>query len=175
MERLADCYIARVKILDKNKLLVAIVEALSTELHGAVRSQEKTQVAATHEESKAENDKDTRAIESSYLARGQARRVIELGDAVASLSSLQLRDFSGGKPVAVSALVEVAEEDVEERKTYFLAPAGGGLRVTSEGTLVALVSPSSPLGRALLGRREGDELEVDSPQGARELSVTRVC
>jgi len=33
---------------------------------------------ATHEENKPENDKDTRALEQSYLARGQAQRVVEL-------------------------------------------------------------------------------------------------
>ncbi|MDQ3823518.1 MAG: transcription elongation factor GreA [Actinomycetota bacterium] len=38
------------------------------------------------------------------------------------------------------------------------------------------VSPDSPLGRALLGRRAGDEVEVDAPSGrwkARVVSVSR--
>ena len=36
------------------------------------KAQHATQAAATHEEAKPENDKDTRALEQSYLARGQA-------------------------------------------------------------------------------------------------------
>ena len=34
-----------------------------------------TREAATHAEAKPENDKDTRALEQSYLARGQAMRI----------------------------------------------------------------------------------------------------
>lgn len=158
---------------DKKGLLATIVETLKAELEVAVASQEKTQLAATHEESRAENDKDTRAIESSYLARGQARRVVELGDAVASVSALELRDFSGGGSAGVSALVEVAE--ATSRRLYFLAPSGGGLRVDWGGRSVAVLTPQSPLGRSLLGQVEGDELEVTSPQGLREITVVSVC
>lgn len=158
--------------LNKKQLVAAIVATLTEELEIAVQAHQKTQGAATHEESKAENDKDTRAIESSYLARGQARRVIELGDAVASLSSLVLRDFGDGQGVAVSALVEL--DDGTSSRWYFLALAGGGVRLDWQGRQVSVLTPQSPLGRSLLGQTEGDVVEVRSPQGSRELSVLAV-
>ena len=49
-----------------------------------------------------------------------------------------------------------------------------GERMAVEISSVGGVSPDSPVGRALLGRRVGDEVEVDAPRGswrARILSV----
>lgn len=36
------------------------------------------------------------------------------------------------------------------------------------------ISPSSPIGRCLLGHEEGDEVEVKAPAGTRELEIVRL-
>ena len=55
-----------------------------------------------------------------------------------------------------------------------IAPAGGGVRVTVGGSEVRVVTPQSPIARALLGKHEGDELELRTPQGVRECSIASV-
>jgi transcription elongation GreA/GreB family factor len=110
---------------------------------------------ATHPEAKAENDKDTRGLEQSYIARGQAQRVAELEAAVSDTKALKLRRFSDEDAVAMSALV-VVEEDGDERR-YWIAPHGGGTTLDGD---VQVVTPVSPLGRALLGKHAGDEVEL---------------
>lgn len=62
-----------------------------------------------------------------------------------------MRPFEGGSPVALGALVTLDEA------AYFLASHGGGI-VLSGG--VHLVTPGSPLGRALLGKSVGGEVVV---------------
>jgi transcription elongation GreA/GreB family factor len=125
---------------------------------------------ATHEEAKPENDKDTRALEQSYLARGQAARIDELRSSIAGVSALALRDFVD-RPVALGALV-VLEEDGEE-STLLLAPGGGGARL-ADGT-VQVVTPPSPLGRALLGKQAGDQIELVVAGKTRTLQVLRIA
>ena len=156
--------------LDKAMVLGLLRERLERDLAVAAESQQRTQSAATHEESKPENDKDTRALESSYLARGQAQRVVELGAALTSVSALQLRRFDAATPVAVSALIGL--DDGERCIFYFMAPAGGGLELTLNGVLIRILTPQSPLGRALLGQHLGSDVEVRTPQGLREYSIT---
>ena len=46
---------------------------------------------ATHSEARPENDKDTRGLELSYLARGQAQRVAELQIVLGAVSEMRLR------------------------------------------------------------------------------------
>jgi len=57
---------------------------------------------------------------------------------------------------------------------YFIAPAGGGVRVTVAGTEVRVVTPQSPIARALLGKLTGDDLELRTPQGTSECSIASV-
>lgn len=120
---------------------------------------------ATHSEARAENPKDTRGLEQSYLARGQAQRVGELAAAVSAIDSLALRAFATADPVAMSAVVTVEENG--KRATWFLAPAGGGNRLAGG---VIVVTPDSPLGQALLEKCAGDELEL----GKRTIEVIAV-
>lgn len=155
--------------IDKKRLVSALRARLEEELALAADSQKRTQLAATHEESRPENDKDTRAIESSYLARGQARRVVEIGTALTRLGALELRSFDAESRVALSAVVELSHE--EGRSVCFLASAGGGLEVEVDGRTVQILTPESPIGRALVGQRCGDSFEVRTPRGLREYTI----
>jgi transcription elongation factor GreA len=71
-------------------------------------------------------------------------------------------DATGSDVVGVGSKVEI--EDEKGEKLHFEISSVGG------------VSPESPVGRALLGRTVGDEVEVEAPRGAwraRIVSVTR--
>ncbi|MDX6370428.1 MAG: transcription elongation factor GreA [Gaiellaceae bacterium] len=69
---------------------------------------------------------------------------------------------AAGGTIVVGAKVEI-EDDQGERMQVEISSVGG-------------VSPDSPVGRALLGRKAGDEVEIEAPRGAwraRILSVGR--
>ncbi|HEY5376382.1 MAG TPA: GreA/GreB family elongation factor [Polyangiaceae bacterium] len=157
---------------DKREILKLLLLHVSADLQTMSAAQRAVVDGATHEENKPENDKDTRALEQSYLARGQAQRVVELQSAVNQLKAMELRDFSRGVPIALGALVAV--EDDRETVHYFLAPAGGGLRLLLAGREVRVVTPQSPIGQALIGKRQGDDLDLRTPQGVNECSIATV-
>ncbi|MCC6808392.1 MAG: transcription elongation factor GreAB [Deltaproteobacteria bacterium] len=115
--------------------------------------------AATHEESKPENDKDTRALEASYLAGAQAGRARELKALQNALSFLPLRAFAAGDAIAEAALVEV--HGGGRKSVYFIAPHGGGLKARVAGVDVTVIAPDAPLGQALVGKCAGDEVEAN--------------
>ena len=145
-----------------------LVEQLSAERDAAVAMHKKTREGATHEEAKPENDKDTRALEQSYVERGQAKRVLDLEVALADTKKMALRAFGEGDPIALGALVFVREDDAD--KTFFLAPAGGGYKIGA----VLIVTPEAPIGRALLGKQTGDEPEVVVAGKKRTFEIVRV-
>src|SRR5271165_1005148 len=113
--------------MNKTALKQELVSVVAADLETLERAHRATMEGATHEEAKPENDKDTRALEQSYLARGQAKRIEELRASVAEVAALALRDFADG-PAAVGALVTVTEED-GAASALLLAPAGGGARL----------------------------------------------
>lgn len=146
--------------------LVAVLEAA---LETARAAHAAAIEGATHAEAKAENDKDTRGLEQSYLARGVAGRVVDLEGAVADVTRLELRTFGPRDPVAMSALVTADEDGAEQR--FFIAPAGGGSVLTGG---VQVLTTSSPLGRSLLGKRVDDEVEVKLPGKTRSLVISAI-
>jgi hypothetical protein len=88
--------------------------------------------------------------------------------------AVQVRSFSASDAVAMSALVEV-ESGQGQRSCYLLAPAFAGTRIPVADTVVLVVGPGSPLGRALLSRHIDDEVVIRSPGGVRELTVLSIC
>jgi transcription elongation factor GreA len=66
--------------------------------------------------------------------------------------SVLVDEDAGGDAVAVGSKVEV-EDDQGERMSLEISSVGG-------------VSPDSPVGKALLGRKVGDEVEISAPSGA---------
>ncbi len=150
-----------------------LVQALQKDLASVLESQKKTAEGATHEESRAENDKDTRGLEAGYLARGLAKRAAELQDALKRVQVMALRDYSDADPVGLSALV-CLEDDDSMQHYYFLASAGAGIKIEIGELEIRIVTPSSPLGRALLGKTEGDDVNFQTPKKKRELILMHV-
>ena len=154
---------------DKAALKAELIAQLRAALEIARAAHAAAVEGATSDEARPENDKDTRGLEQSYLARGQAQRVAELEAAVADTVALNLRTFRARDPVAISALVTVLEDATAHR--FFLAPHGGGSVLAGA---VQVVTPSSPLGRALLGKRLDDEVEVQLPGKLRALAIAAI-
>src|SRR3954468_1894740 len=97
----------RLPVTDKREILKRLQEHVSADLATMHAAQRSVVEGATHEENKPENDKDTRALEQSYLARGQALRVVELQGELNQLKAMELRSFSADTAIALGALVVV--------------------------------------------------------------------
>jgi transcription elongation GreA/GreB family factor len=158
--------------MDKKALLDGLRERLGHELDNARRLAADTAAAANHPEARPENDKDTRKIELSYLAAGQAARAQELESQVALLAAFPVRAFDAAEPLQAGAIVELDVAGKVQR--VFLLPAGGGQKLAVGGTEVSVVTPQSPLGSELLGKRVGDAFELRIAGQLKEVEVLAV-
>lgn len=158
--------------MNKRTLLKAILAALQTELATFTRAAQAARAEATDPQSRAENKYDTRGLEASYLAAGQARQVAELEAAIAAFGALPMRKLEVGEGIGLGAFVEV--ERAGERTAYFLGPCAGGTEVTVAKRAVLVITPQSPLGSQLHGRQAGEQFELilgGQCQRARVVSV----
>jgi transcription elongation GreA/GreB family factor len=154
--------------VDKALLVATIRAALQEEHANAERAARDTAAAANHPEAKPENDKDTRKIELSYLAAGQAARAKELEGAVAALSAFRPREFEEDEPLQAGALATLDVDGKVQR--VFLSPSGGGMKIDSGGEL-SVVTPQSPLGGALLGKVVGESFELIVAGRSKEVTI----
>ena len=140
--------------MNKSALVKQIIAALAENLALLDKAARAAHAEATHESSKAENKYDTRGLEAAYLAGGQARQARELADAIELYEKLPLRDFSKTDPIDLTALVEL--EANGERSFYFIGPKGGGLEIKVQRKEIMVITPQSPLGVNLIGKKSGD-------------------
>ncbi len=142
----------------KSDLLTRIRTELRASLDRLSKAAFEAHAAATDPGSKAEGKYDTRSLEASYLAAGQARQVDELAESVRIFGTLALPDFEMDDAIDAGALVEV--ELNGETAWFLLVPASGGLVISHEGLEITLLTPDSGLYRKLLEMHAGESLDA---------------
>jgi transcription elongation GreA/GreB family factor len=158
---------------NKAEIFSKLREQIEANLREVIQTQKIAQHGATHAENKSENDKDMRSTEASYLARGLAQRVGTLQETSAILSSLELRGFQENDPIAAMALVSLHDEE-EKESFYFLLPTAGGEKISYQNSTIKTITPTSPLGEELMGRKVGDDFEIELPSGRAYLQISWV-
>ncbi|PNU18894.1 transcription elongation factor GreAB [Geothermobacter hydrogeniphilus] len=160
--------------MNKQILLEKMIAQLESDLDLLDSAARKAHEAATHEENIPDNKYETLALEASYLAQGQANRAQQIRLALADYRTLALRNFVSDQPVRLTALVVLEDEEGRLRRV-FLGPSAGGLRVMLDDVEVTVVTPESPLGKALLGRQIDDRIELGEGPGQRVYEIVAVA
>ena len=159
--------------MTKGQLLHDIIEALVADLATLTAAARQAHEAATHEECAPDNKYDTTALEASYVAQGQANRAAEIRRALERYRSLNLRPFGEQTPIRLTALVTLEAEDGRCTRV-FVGPDAGGLKVGEGKEECIVITPESPLGRALLGRVCDDEVEVEQGETVKAYTIVAV-
>lgn len=134
-----------------------------------LKSQERPAVIQAISEARAHGDLSENA---EYHAAKERQSLIEgqILDLEDKYTRAQVIDVSKlhGSTVKFGATVTVVDEDTDEEKVYQIV---GDV----EADLAAgKISLSSPISRALIGKEEGDSIEVAAPGGARAYEILKV-
>lgn len=144
--------------MSKELLRAAVLSALETELARQTHAALDARDESISEESRAENKYDTHAQEAAYLAEGQAKLAAEIAEAMAAWRAVVFPPT--GHPLAqLGSLVTL--EAGRRADLLLIGPAKGGLTFADPAAAereITVITPASPLGRALLGRAVGDML-----------------
>ena len=110
---------------------------------------------------------------SDELKNGaDAEREKEIKSLLLMYRFLPVRTYGPEDVIVPSALVELKLG--QATAYYFVTPQGGGLITTVEGKAVQVITPQSPLGEALLGKKVGDVVQVSSRGSIREYQVIAI-
>ena len=147
------------KNINKQTLVTLIISELKQELNQAISAANEAHAAAVDDQSVAETQYDTLAIEASYLAEGQSRRVQALQTAINDYNELNLLVFNENSAIELSALLQLSK-DSQNHHWFFIGPAAGGFRCQLNGQHVTIITPQSPMGLALIEKYQNDDIEV---------------
>ncbi|MGA2638729.1 transcription elongation factor GreA [Methylocella sp.] len=136
----------RLQQIERPRIIQAIAEARS---HGDL----------------SENAEYHSAKEAQSLNEG---RIAELEDKLSRAEVIDISKLSGST-VMFGATVTLVDEDTEEEKTYQIV--GENEADVKSGR----VSITSPTARALIGKRVGDSVEVNTPGGGKSYEILKVA
>jgi len=109
----------------------------------------------------SENAEYHAAKEAQSLNEG---RINELEDCVARAEVIDIAKLSGST-IKFGATVTILDEDTEEESIYQIV--GDQESDVKKGR----ISISSPIARALIGKAQGDSIDVNTPGGARSYEI----
>ena len=159
--------------MDKFVLQQQVLERLAEDLLQAEQAVRAAHEAATHEENIAENKYDTLGLEAAYLATGQARRVEAIRQAMANWHQFRPSPYDASRGIQLGALVCLGDSN-DRQQQLFLGPDGGSMKLLRGAQTVQVISTDAPLGKALLGKCEGDEVSIQVASIRQRLEVLRV-
>ncbi|TPG48933.1 transcription elongation factor GreA [Roseomonas nepalensis] len=134
-----------------------------------LRAEERPAVIRAIAEARAHGDLSENA---EYHAAREKQSFIEgrIADLESVIPSVEVIDVSrlSGDQVRFGARVTIVDEETEDEKTYRII---GAYEADMKNGSISI---SSPLAKALIGRKVGDSVEVPAPGGARSVEITAV-
>ncbi len=140
-----DAELKRLKTVERPSVIQAISEARA---HGDL----------------SENAEYHAAKERQSFIEG---RLLELEDKIARAQIIDVSKLSG-KQVKFGATVNLIEEDSGDKSKYKIVGED------ESDVKAGKVSITSPIARALIGKEEGDVVEVMAPGGAKSYEIVKV-
>ena len=95
----------------------------------------------------------------------------EIKQSLVLCQQLQLRAYDDRRGIEIGTLVGLEDEDGRQQ-WLFLAPDAAGLKVDVVGQPVTVITPRSPLGKGLLGKRIDEEVEILVAGARQHFTVT---
>ena len=154
--------------MEKIPMTTAGFKALEEELRHR-QQEERPRIIQASAEARAhgdlsENAEYHSAKEQQSLNEG---RIAELEDKISRAEVIDVSKLSGST-IKFGATVKLIDDDTDEEKTYHIV--GDSEADVKDGK----VSISSPIARALIGKKTGDSIEVNTPGGGKSYEIIDV-
>lgn len=149
----------------KSSLIEQLIKTTEAELSRAQSARQSSQKDAIEAEGAMLSRYDTMKEESQYLENAFARVVTEQKRNLQRLRVFitELKGLAPTGRASLGSLCKVEQEyddgEVTTRR-IFLAPVAGGASLEMDGEVVKVMTPTSPMGNALLGRSEEEDFEI---------------
>ncbi len=151
--------------MNKHEIFKEIEENLKEAIALAEKAKQESQDEANRHGGKMQSRYDTFKEEAQYMVTAQEKRIAEFSmslkiihDFIADPRVLQISDT-----IRIGSII-ILKSAGGEKKKYLLAPAGGGMHITINTEKILVITPDSPLGHYVIGKKAGEEIELNKKE-----------
>ena len=163
--------------MDKQDLVAQLVRHLEASARTALAVRDAATTEARDGATPDEKREDARAAHQvNTMGRVQQQRARQALAEIDALAAWKPGPQPATRPIAVGAIVEIEDPETGQGRTFFLAPVGAGATLTGPGGdgVLSVVTPASPVGRAVLGHKVGDVVAISAAGELREWEISYV-
>jgi transcription elongation GreA/GreB family factor len=164
--------------MDKTDLVAQLTRALAAAARTALAVRDAAAMEAREGATPDEKREDARAAHQlTTLGSAQQRRARQALAEADALARFRPAPLGETAKIEVGAIVDIEDSETGEGRTFFLAPVGAGVTLTGPGGdgFLSVVTPASPIGRAVIGRRRGEVVDVTVDGELREWQISYVA
>lgn len=176
-------------IRERKQFFIGALKAHYQEIiSGARLAETRAAEAAAEIQNDARRKEDAKgAVEFGRMAaghRGRRERAAKELETLIAFAARGIHAYTQDAPIRLGSLVDVSietdsatEESATEERTLFVLPVGAGTELEGPGGdgFISVITPASPVGKALQGACAGDVVEVVIAGRDREWAVVDVC
>lgn len=164
--------------MDKQDLVAQLVRQLQASARSALAARDAAAAEARDGATPDEKREDARAAHHvATLGLAQQRRAQQALAEIDSLATWNPAPLPFSAAVRIGAIVEIEDPESGQGRTFFLAPVGAGVTLSGPGGdgVLSVVTPQSPIGTAVLGRKVGDTVAIVQAGELRDWQISYVA
>jgi len=161
-------------MIDKEDVLREILKRLEVDRESAEQSRKSAHDAMVEAPGPMQSHSDTTRFQKGVLIDQYSGLIAEKSQAISIVRFLL--ESLGNKildRVQAGAAIGLKTHDGTP-EFYFMIPYAAGILIRRDGKNFTTLTPTSPLGAALLNKRVGDEIELRTDSSVRTLTVTSI-
>ncbi len=143
----------------KKQIIEKLIEIFEEKKSLLVRQAVWAQEEANYHKGKMESRYDTFKEEAQYKAEIYLKKAGELSANIMTLKELYSKISTKNEEVKIASIVQITGEKGNEY--FMILPFGGGEVININNHEIQIITPSSPLGKALLKSSLYDEIVLD--------------
>ncbi len=160
--------------MKKNKFIQSVINVLEKNIEDTKGTIQRTIQASIDAPGAMQSYSDTTKSEMGRMAGAFQKSLSEYYRAVGilqkmmNLSSLVEADY-----VKIGSIVEITDDN-GKKDSYLVLPAGGGIKIEDQGKIIVVITPQAPVAAALLGKKQGENIELKIGNSTRKLTVLNI-
>lgn len=155
--------------MNRNTVKDLLIQKLQAERQTLYKSYTSHRKATNEAPSPMTSRYDTSRSELGKVADALAERIVSIERLIVRIRSLS----ETRNTVQLGSILQVEEQN--QGYYLFIVPDGtGGNEFIHEDMRIITIAPMSPIGKAVLTKEEGDEVEVNIPSGVKILKIITV-
>jgi hypothetical protein len=160
--------------ISKKEILEKVIFLLSESVKKAEKSLNEMNGNINDAPGAMQSHSDTTRFQLTKIVEGMEKAFLEKSEELKVLKQFAKGDVNSIKfnDVKIGSLISIKKNNLIEN--YFIIPAGSGLKLEDSGKNIICVTPLSPLGKILLGRKKGENFTYNIGGRSQTLEIIEI-